>query len=201
MSLSLYKKLESGRSGATQLRTLIRVARALGADTQRQAAIIRLGRPDLSPMVALLEEEHSGERPLESLSGLANDLLEARSRREALQRAVQRLHSALQLEGVAFALLRGASGRMEMSFSTGTLPGRARSLVDDELAPCLQRGRLHAAEHEEFRTVYVPIHDRQRTVAVLGVAFGRDANLGARCALLLETAAAILEARFAQSSP
>ena len=160
VSLSLYKKLESGRSCSTQIENLIRIARALGADWHQRASLIRLARPVLAPMIALLEEDGPGERPLESLTGLAGSLLEVATGREALRRAVERLHSALQVHGVAFALERGATGKMEVSFSVGALATGGGPHFDGNLPAKFPRGRLYAADHGPVRTVYAPIRDR-----------------------------------------
>lgn len=191
VSLSLYRKLESGRAANTQVRNLIRIAQSVEAGDRDRALLIRLARPDLARMLPP-ERERWTEESLRSLRGLASDLLRAKSPHRAVLVAVELLYASLEPDRMAFALERRADGTMRMHVSLGEHV-RARLF-----AACASSS--HVLECDDVRVVSAPIRVRERVEAALGIAFGRRRSLGERSRVFLETVAAILEVRLSERS-
>jgi hypothetical protein len=161
---------------------LIRVARAVDANAGDLARLIRLARPDLARMLPP-ERERWTEASLRSLRGLASEL-RMRGTRDAVRLTVELLYASLEPDRMAFALERRANGTMKMSVALG---GHACAEIFD--------AGDAASRHDELRAVYAPIRVRERVVGAVGVACGRQRELGPRSTLFLETVAAILEVR------
>lgn len=200
VSLSLYKKLESGRHRGTHLRNLLLIARTVGAGEGERSALIRLARPDLARMMRTEQERESTETSLRSLRTLASELLQTKAQREALRISVELLYASLQPDLMAFAFEKPDSRAKGPSISVGHRSW-LRVFGETGLPARFPTGALHTVERDDVRIVYAPVRAGQTIVAVLGVASDRRSPLGQKAKLFLETVAALLEVRLNAKIP
>jgi hypothetical protein len=197
VSLSLYKKLESGLHITAHLENVIRVARGLGAGPEITAVLIRLARPDLARMIAADSECNSSELVLYSLRTFAGSLLQARNGRESVRIAVEALYAFLPPGNQAFAFERKASKHLRLTVQLG-MCGEADRVAQPPLPRHFPAGKLYIADHRTVSVAYAPIRANDRILAVLGVVFGREHAPSQKCVVFLETVAALLETRLTQ---
>ena len=199
VSVSLYKKLESGRFHGPQLRNLIRVANVLGAKEDDQAALICLARPDLAAMILPSGEGHSDAMSLRVLQKLASGLVQTKDRNEAVRIAAEVLYASLKHQGIVFAFEHRPNGPMRLTVSIG-IHGSARFLSAHGVPSHFSLASPVVVEHDDARLIYAPIREHGRLVAILGAGCDRESILGRKLLLFVETVAAILEVRLGATS-
>lgn len=194
VSLSLYKKVESGNVRSTRLRNLIRLAEALGAEDHDRAEIIRLARPDLARHLPPAHERCSVEASLRSLRSFAGELLRSKNQHEAVEKAVELLYASLQPDQMAFAMERRGGGKLRVSVSVGS-DLRPAMINQIEVPAHFPAVGLHEVNQDGGRVLYAPVWEHGRRMAVLGLVCGRQCNSCQQRAVILETVASMLQMR------
>jgi transcriptional regulator with XRE-family HTH domain len=188
LSLSRYKRLESGRILAVRLDALLRVAEALRLDEGERLELVKLARPDLAFLLST-----AGAPPLgyqwRSVYKLARRLGQTKGSREAVCVAVEIVHASLGLDMAAFALELHDDGSRDVGFCIG-------ALKDAIAVPeALVRGAFHVETLGGTRFAYAPMRRDGRVFGALGVAYPLENRLDPKCFAFLGTVAALLEVR------
>jgi hypothetical protein len=188
LSLSRYKRLESGRALAVRLDVLLRVAAALRLDAGERLELVRLARPDLAFLLSA-----AGAPPLgyqwRSVHKLARRLGQAKGSRDPACVAVEIVHASLGLDMTVFALELHSDGRREVGFCIGA--------PDDSIVvpEALVHGGFHVETLGDRRFAYVPMSRDGRVFGALGIAYPRENRLDPKCFAFLGMVAALLEVR------
>ena len=192
VSLSQYRRLESGRHCTMRLPSLIRVADALGARGSQRAQLIRLGRPDLFRTLTAVGAGApcDAEGPLYGLATAM--LLRLGQRRELITVAVEMLHVALGPGYATFAFERRTRQFSMSTYIQGDASARLASGTFAFRAPSQGAG-LRVLDDGETRRIDVPVRDGRRLVAVLGTVYFRNRGSSRNVKTVLKSVAEILE--------
>ena len=207
LSLSFYKKLERGVSGAVSVARLLRVATVLGLDSPGTARLFALARPDL----ARLARSHSTRglitRRLRQVRDLATQLAESPTRRTSFELALRAVQSFLNDDAITFLVRVRGQRTLQVeqcvgstSISKAALRGRTFT------APAaLRRGQQWAAYGASLWDIFpemapaigsvvcAPIRLSGELIAGLGIAKQADASFGFADLAVVETVALVLE--------
>ena len=208
LSLSFYKKLERGVSGAVRVERLLRVATVLGLDSRGTARLFALARPDLARLARSHSTRGLVTRRLRQVRDLATQLAESQTRRAAFDLALHAIQSLLNDDAITFLVRVRGPRTLQVtqcvgSASVSTPVLRARTFT----APAaLRRGQQWAAFGASLWTVFpettsvigsvvcTPIRVSGELIAGLAVAKRADAPFGFADVALVETVALVLEA-------
>jgi hypothetical protein len=193
VSTSLYKRLESGRLRNMRLGRLIRVSEALGARAADRERLIRLARPDLTPLVCA-GRNRSAEATLASLYKLAPAVLRARTRPDAVRAVVELLHTALRPDYLTFALERTGADDLRLGTRLRGSASAGRDIAVP-IPPRLPASGIESVDRGAVRVLYAPVGTRSRAVAALGIAYDANRNVEPEYRLFLETVVDILDMR------
>jgi transcriptional regulator with XRE-family HTH domain len=188
LSLSRYKRLESGRILAVRLDVLLRVAQALRLDEGERLELVKLARPDLAFLLSTADAPPLGYQ-WRSVYRLARRLRQARGSLEAACVGVEIVHASLGLDVAAFALELHDDGSREVGFCIGA---RKDAIAVPE---ALVRGAFHVESLGGTRLAYAPMSRNGRVFGALGIAYPLETRLDPKCFAFLGTVAALLEVR------
>jgi DNA-binding Xre family transcriptional regulator len=213
ISLSLYKRLESGNAGAVRMDTLARVASALRLQPSEQAHLVALARPDLATLGQRIALRNRPADRLRRLRLVSRAMSRAPSVEAACRAAAGSIPALLGGDVTAYLLLPAGPDRLRVAFHFGAALPQDRVLLERtfRVRATLRQGRTVMLRHQRMlrpttrglsaRRVEgitcVPVRAGGELVAALGISSSLDGHDARLARALVETVTALLEAAVA----